>query len=66
MYIVILIILNELKIIFTHFLFHKMFYFNSSGQDVQRISVVRDLAKLIRENQVEGMRKVVPKVRVSN
>ncbi|XP_071835230.1 serine/threonine-protein phosphatase 4 regulatory subunit 4-like isoform X3 [Apostichopus japonicus] len=38
-------------------------YLLSSGQDVQRISVVRDLAKLIRENQVEGMRKVVPKVR---
>lgn len=38
-------------------------YLLSSGQDVQRTSVVRDLAKLIRENQVEGMRKVVPKVR---
>ena len=39
---------------------------DSSGQEVQRISVITALPSLLRENNAECMRRVVPKVRVSD
>ena len=39
--------------------------FFSSGQEIQRISVIRNLPELLQDNNSEGMRRVVPKVRVS-
>ncbi|XP_078675204.1 serine/threonine-protein phosphatase 4 regulatory subunit 4-like isoform X2 [Branchiostoma floridae x Branchiostoma belcheri] len=38
-------------------------YLLSSGQEVQRISVVNSLPQLIQDNAPEAMRRVVPKVR---
>ncbi|XP_072182400.1 serine/threonine-protein phosphatase 4 regulatory subunit 4-like [Diadema setosum] len=35
----------------------------SSGQEVQRISVIQNLPNLLRDNNVDAMRRVVPKVR---
>ncbi|XP_055879993.1 serine/threonine-protein phosphatase 4 regulatory subunit 4-like isoform X2 [Biomphalaria glabrata] len=35
----------------------------SSGQEVQRVSVITELPNLLRDNTVECMRRVVPKVR---
>ena len=37
----------------------------SSGQEVQRISVITTLPDLLKENNADCMRRVVPKVRVS-
>lgn len=36
----------------------------SSGQDVQRASVIVNLPNLVRQNPAETFRRVVPKVRV--
>lgn len=38
-------------------------YLLSSGQEVQRVSVITDLPNLLRDNNAECMRRVVPKVR---
>ncbi|XP_072036473.1 serine/threonine-protein phosphatase 4 regulatory subunit 4-like [Amphiura filiformis] len=38
-------------------------YLLSSGQEIQRISVIQNLPELLQENNSEGMRRVVPKVR---
>ena len=38
---------------------------SSSGQEVQRVSVITDLPALLRDNNAECMKRVVPKVRVS-
>ncbi|XP_076129287.1 serine/threonine-protein phosphatase 4 regulatory subunit 4-like, partial [Alosa pseudoharengus] len=40
-------------------------YLLSSGQDVQRASVIVNLPTLVRQNPAETFRRVVPKVRVS-
>lgn len=37
----------------------------SSGQEVQRISVINNLPDLLRDSHADCMRRVVPKVRVS-
>ena len=40
-------------------------YYCSSGQEVQRISVINNLPDLLRDHHEDCMRRVVPKVRVS-
>ena len=48
--------------------FFLLFYCFSSGQEVQRISVINNLPDLLKdtESHDECMRRVVPKVRVSS
>lgn len=42
----------------------KYFFYYSSGQPVQQISVITALPDLLKENNADCMRRVVPKVRV--
>ena len=55
------------KVIKLHVIHHSsaVFFYFSSGQEVQRISVITNLPDLLRDSHADCMRRVVPKVRVS-
>ena len=44
---------------------HKTYIPCSSGQEVQRISVIQSLPKLLHDNSADALRRVVPRVKVS-
>ena len=55
---------HESSIVLYRTLFNIGCYFDSCGQDVQRLSVVTSLPHLLKDNRDECLRRVIPKIRV--